>query len=384
MKLYNSLSRKKETVDLAQPMGVYVCGVTPYDTTHLGHAFTFLTYDVLVRFLKFAGVKVTYVQNVTDVDDDLLIKAKSLNKTWKSLGQTQTMLHLKNMDSLNALRPDHYPKATENIPQMIEIIKVLIKKGLGYVSGGNVYFEVGKDKNFGKLSKYGYKAMLEIANERGNFPTDRNKKDPLDFVLWQAQKEGEPFWESPWGRGRPGWHIECSAMSMRYLGPTVTIHGGGEDLLFPHHECEIAQSENYCGKQFVKIWMHSAMVFCDRKKMSKSLGNMVFVHDLVKKYSGNEIRAFLLLRFYRKSFNYRENQFEGVRKMVKLLEDRASGGKKISLAQLRGEAPRIVSAFEDDFNIPLVFKESIKIANSKQENAPQILSTVLDVLGFRI
>jgi len=281
VKLYNSYSEKKETLDLSHPIGLYVCGITPYDTTHLGHAFTFLVYDVLVRYLRFLGNKVTYVQNVTDIDDDILIKAKSLGTTWQALIQAETKKHFKNMAGLNALAPDIIPYATGHIKEMISIIKVLIARGLAYEKNGSVYFKIRSDKNFGKLSKLGYRAMLQIANDRGNFPLDPNKRDPLDFVLWQKHKDGEPSWDSPWGRGRPGWHVECSAMAMKYLGPTITIHGGGEDLIFPHHEAEIAQSENYTKQKFVKIWMHTGMVYCDQKKMSKSLGNMVFVCDLL-------------------------------------------------------------------------------------------------------
>ena len=232
--IYNTYSGKLEPLNLKEPVGIYVCGITPYDTAHLGHVFTFSSYDILIRYLRFLNASVTYVQNVTDIDDDILIRSQKLDIGWQELGKSETEKYLTIMDALNVLRPDYYPKATENIEQMVTIIQKLIETKIAYVKNGSVYFSIKKDKNFGKLSRFGYPAMLEIANDRGNFPLDPNKSDPLDFVLWQKSRDDEPFWEAPWGRGRPGWHIECSAMSMRYLGPTITIHGGGQDLIFPH------------------------------------------------------------------------------------------------------------------------------------------------------
>ncbi len=381
MKLFNSFSKKEETVDLAKPIGIYICGVTPYDTTHIGHAFTFTTYDVLVRYLRFLGVKVTYVQNVTDIDDDILIKSKSLGVSWQNLGESETKKHLDNMDAINALLPDFYPKATDNIEEMIKIIKVLVAKKLAYIKNGSVYFDIKSYKDFGKLSKFGYPAMLQIANERGNYPLDPNKKDPLDFVLWQERKPGEPEWDSPWGKGRPGWHIECSAMSMKYLGPTITIHGGGEDLLFPHHECEIAQSENYTGRQFVKIWMHTAMVYCENKKMSKSLGNMIFVHDLIKKYSANEIRLFLLMHQYRKSWNYDESEFIKAKELAKLFESKAKRGN-VTQAQLKEALPDFFKALNDDLNTPDAISALEKIAKNNKPGSDKIIYACSQILGL--
>lgn len=382
MKLFNSSTKKEETVDLKKPIGIYVCGVTPYDTTHIGHAFTFITYDVVVRYLRFLGAKVTYVQNVTDIDDDILIKSKSLGVSWQNLGRSETKKHIANMDALNALLPDFYPKATGHIKEMIKIIKVLVAKKLAYNKNGSVYFDIKSDKNFGKLSGFSYSAMLQIANERGNFPLDPNKKDPLDFVLWQAQKPGEPAWDSPWGKGRPGWHIECSAMSMKYLEPTISIHGGGEDLLFPHHECEIAQSENYTGKRFVKIWMHTGMVYCGEKKMSKSLGNMIFVSDLIQKYSANEIRLFLLMHQYRKPWNYDESEFIKAKELAKRFESTAVKGKAISLEQLRKTAPEFFKAMDEDLNTPKAIVALEKIAKSSKPGSGKIIYSCSQILGL--
>jgi cysteinyl-tRNA synthetase len=270
MQLFNTQSMEQELVTAPSGnLGIYVCGVTPYDTTHAGHAFTFLTFDILVRFLRYLDYDVTYVQNVTDIDDDILRKAKELGTTWEELGKRETERYLQDMRDLNALVPDHFLRATDHIREMIAIIEPLIERGYAYESNGNVYFSVARDPEFGKWSHLKPDQMLPIANERGNDPNDPNKRDPLDFVLWQASAPGEPSWDSPWGPGRPGWHIECSAMATRYLGNTVDIHGGGADLVFPHHESEIAQSENATGqKPFARYWMHVGMVDYQGEKMS--------------------------------------------------------------------------------------------------------------------
>jgi len=381
IKIYNTLSQKKEKLDLSEPIKIYVCGITPYDTTHLGHAFTFTVYDTLVRYLKFLGANVTYVQNVTDIDDDILIRAKKLGTNWRKLGQTQTEKYLKEMKALNNLPVDHFPKATENIPSMIEIIEVLAAKGLAYEKKGSVYFEIKKYKDWGKLSKLDYPAMLQIANERGNFPEDPNKRDPLDLVLWQAHKKGEPNWNSPWGKGRPGWHIECSAMSMKYSGSTVTIHGGGEDLVFPHHEAEIGISENYTGQKFVKIWMHAAMVYCEGKKMSKSLGNMIFISDLIKRYDSPTIRIFLLLHHYRRPWNFEEKEIKKAKHIAGLLKGKTNG-EKMSYKEAKKTYPAFFLALEDDLNSPKAIGQLLKIAKNTDNKSKELLSTMSRVLGI--
>ncbi len=399
MKIYNTFSDQKETLNLKEKIGIYVCGITPDAPTHLGHAFLFVTYDTLIRYLRFLGAKVTYVQNVTDIDDDILIRSKAAGLSWRAMGNIQTKNYLKNMDALNVIRPDIYPKATQNIGQMISIIEKLITKKLAYVKEGSVYFAVSKDKNFGKLSKYGYPAMLEIANERGNFPQDPNKNDPLDFVLWQAKKPGEPSWSSPWGEGRPGWHIECSTMSMHFLGSTVTIHGGGQDLIFPHHEAEIAQSENVTGKKFVKIWMHTAMVFCEDKKMSKSLGNMIFISDLLEKFSSDVIRIQLLSHHYRTAWNYDEKEFENAKETVEIFKNlardqalsakgqalaSAQRGKRPDLNKLKAVLPDFFKALDDDFNSPAAISILEKVAKSKNSKTKSAVNLVAhQILGLR-
>lgn len=379
MRIFNTFTRKIEPINLKKPVGIYVCGITPYDTTHLGHAFTFIVYDSIVRYLRFLKAKVTYVQNVTDIDDDILIRAKAEGVSWKKLAQVETKKHLKNMDALNALRPDFYPKASENIKEMIDIIKVLISKDLSYVKNGSVYFNFKKDKNFGKLSRFGYPAMLEIANERGNFPLDPNKIDPLDFVLWQAQKPGEPFWNSPWGKGRPGWHIECSAMSLKYLGPTVTIHGGGQDLIFPHHEAEIAQSENFTGFTFAKHWMHVAMVYCGQHKMSKSLGNMIFVHDLLKKFTPNALRIFLLSHHWRKPWNYDERDLKKATEIAAMLGKSAHRSVEINPEE---SIPDFFNALNNDFNTPAAIQSLINYSQGKNIKR-KVIFKCSQILGLK-
>ncbi len=379
MQLYNTYTEKKENLD-QKNITIYVCGITPDGPTHLGHAFLFVIYDTLIRYLKFLGKSVTYAQNVTDIDDDILIRSKTAGLTWKQMGDIQTKKHLELMDTLNVARPDFYPKATENINEMITIIKKLVDKNFAYVKNGNVFFEVKKDKNFGKLSKYGYRAMLEIANERGNFPLDPNKRDPLDFVLWQAQKVGEPSWNSPWGKGRPGWHIECSAMSTKYLREKITIHGGGADLIFPHHEAEIAQSQNATGKKFVDFWMHTAMLFYEDKKMSKSLGNVVYISDLLKKYDANTIRVLLLSHHYRDPWNFEEKELEEAKKTAKLL---ANSSKQPGLKKqdLKKQLPEFFKALDDDFNTPLAINNLISASKSQKNKEVVFLAT--KILGLR-
>ena len=313
MHLFNTQSMQKELLTAPTgTLGIYVCGVTPYDTTHAGHVFTFLTFDILVRYLRFLDYEVTYVQNVTDIDDDVLRKASELGTTWDELGRRETARYLRDMRDLNAVEFDHFTKATEHTPEMIAIIEKLIAGGHAYVSNDSVYFDVSSDPDFGSLSHIPRDEMLGIANERGNNPDDPNKRNPLDFVLWQAAAPGEPTWESPWGPGRPGWHIECSAMASRYLGETIDIHGGGADLVFPHHECEVAQSENAFGQRpFARYWMHVGMVRYLGEKMSKSLGNLVLARDLLESYSADTIRLYLFSHHYRESWEFADDEVDG-------------------------------------------------------------------------
>lgn len=363
MKLYNSLSRKIESFKPLESNKVrmYVCGITPYDTTHLGHAFTYVWFDVLVRYLTFKGYKVTYVQNVTDIDDDILRKAKEENRNWKELGDFWTEQFLIDMKTLNVSPPTYYVKATDAIDLMIQIIEVLIKKGFAYEKDGNVYFENRKFKKYGELSKFNYKQMVLISKERGGNPDDPLKKHPLDFVLWQKSKSGEPSWHSSWDFGRPGWHIECSALIHKYLGPQIDIHGGGHDLIFPHHESEIAQSEIYTGKKpFVGLWMHTAMVLYKGEKMAKSLGNLVMISDLRRKFSANAIRFVLLSHHYREPWEFEEKELYEAEASLASLKNAKDDSSEIS---------KFINLMDYDLQANLVLK------NLKSR-------TVMKILGF--
>lgn len=307
MYLFNSLSRIKELfhVPLDRPITLYVCGVTPYDTTHIGHARTFLVFDLLVRYLRWQGAEVRYCQNVTDIDDPLFERARRDGVSWQQLSEQQTDQLLTDYTGMNILMPTYFPRASEEIEAMLPMIQRLIELGHAYEVEGEVYFSIKTDPEFGKMARMGYEELLALANQRGNKPHDPKKRDPLDFVLWQRGQPDDPTWPSPWGIGRPGWHIECSAMSTRYLGDQIDIHGGGADLLFPHHPCEIAQTEPVTGKRpFVHIWMHAGLVWLDGEKMSKSRGNLVFARDALREHGANALRWYLLSQHYREDFDY--------------------------------------------------------------------------------
>lgn len=376
MYLYNSLSKK---IELFKPIKnkevkMYVCGITPYDTTHLGHAFTYVFFDTLRRYLTFSGYKVIYAQNVTDIDDDILREAKKQNKNWKKLGEFWTKRYLLNMKQLNVLPPTHFVKATNALDKIIEFTSILLSRGIAYQKNGNVYFEVKKFPTYGSLSKVSREQMLKLAKERGGNPDDPLKKDPLDFVLWQKSKKNEPSWESPFGKGRPGWHIECSVMINQYLGKRIDIHGGGHDLIFPHHESEIAQSEAATGKiPFARYFLHSAMVRHKGEKMSKSLQNLVLVSDLLKTYSPNAIRWVLLSHHYRSSWEYKEEELQegenSIQKVINENDDVTNEDTELM--------SRFNQAMNDDINTPLALSllQKSKPSSSKRE--------ISKVLGFK-
>ena len=328
MKLYNTLSRKVQLFEsTGDEVNVYACGITPYDTTHLGHAFTYTCVDILIRYLELRGLAVRYVQNVTDIDDDILRKARELGENWLELGNRWTAHYIQDMQSLNVRSPDHYPRATDVIPEIISGVVSLLNARVAYESGGSVYFDLSAWPEFGKLSALSWGEMLPIANERGNKPDDPHKRNPLDFVLWQRRSSGEPAWDSPWGSGRPGWHIECSTMSTQILGPIIDVHCGGADLCFPHHECEIAQVEPISEKKpFVRYWMHAAMVYHDGAKMSKSLGNLVMVRDLLKTYSPDALRLYLSGHHYRQIWSHDEGELIKAEETARTLQEAVTAG----------------------------------------------------------
>jgi len=301
LKIFDTLTEKEKEIEVSGTVRIYVCGVTVYDESHIGHARTIIVFDTLRRFLESQGEKVLFIQNFTDVDDKIINRAKQENLTAFDISSKYISHYFDDFDRLNIKRADFHPKATEHIQDMLSLIKDLIDKGYAYVSKNGVYFSVGKFKGYGKLSKKKTDELLSGAR----IEVDETKNDPLDFALWKFSDE-EPKWPSSWGDGRPGWHIECSAMSLKYLGDNFEIHGGGRDLIFPHHENEIAQSESHTGKQFAKIWMHVGMMTINGEKMSKSLGNIKSVKYVLDHWGPNIIRLFCLSGHYSKPIDYSE------------------------------------------------------------------------------
>jgi L-cysteine:1D-myo-inositol 2-amino-2-deoxy-alpha-D-glucopyranoside ligase len=306
MRLYDTARREIVPFEPGPIVTMYTCGITPYDATHLGHAATYLTYDVLQRRLRDLGHETRCVRNITDVDDSILGKARELGVHYLDLAAAETARFDDDMDALGVLPPWSEPRATSAIADIRGFIGMVLDRGHAYEAGGGVYFDIGSFEGFGDLSHYDRDEMLVLAREHGGHPDDPNKRDPLDFVLWQPSADDEPSWESLWGPGRPGWHIECSALAMRELDTTIDLHGGGADLLFPHHECERAQSEAATGEPFVRHWMHQAMVRMDGEKMSKSLGNLVFISDLRKEWSPAAIRLAVAAHHYRDSWEWHD------------------------------------------------------------------------------
>lgn len=381
MKLFSSLTQKSEDFrPLKQnEVTIYVCGITPEGPAHLGHAFVNVLFDALVRYLKYKGFNINYTQNVTDVDDDILRKAKQQNKDWQEFGDFWTKKYQADLQALNVLPPTHYVKATGSIKKMVEIVENLLQQNFAYINQGNIYFDVKKFKSYGKLSKYTQKQMGFLSKERGADPNDPRKKHPLDFILWQKSQPGEPSWETSFGSGRPGWHIECSAMINEFLGEQIDIHGGGRDLIYPHHESEIAQSESFTGKTpFVKYWMHIAMVLYEGEKMAKSLGNLVLISDLLKKYDANTIRWFLLAHHYRNPWEFEWQELEEAKEKVQsianyLLDKDKSKHKSSVIAQFE-------QFMDDDLQTDEALKFVLELTGNPDNQAS--IRKILEVLGF--
>jgi cysteinyl-tRNA synthetase len=338
LRIYNTLSRKIEVFEPLNPPQVtmYVCGITAYDSSHLGHARSAIIFDVLHRVLKWLGFKLIYVRNITDIDDKIINRANREGIFWKEITEKYTREYQEEMEKLGVLNPTYEPKASEHIPEMLSLIAKLIEKGLAYVSEGDVYFAVERFAGYGKLSG---RRLEELLSGVRIDPSEK-KKNPLDFALWKGAKPGEPFWESPWGLGRPGWHIECSAMSLKYLGETIDIHGGGLDLIFPHHENEIAQSEGATGKPFVRYFVHHGLITVEGEKMSKSLGNFVTTGYLLERYHPEVIRAFLLSKHYRSPLDYSEKSIQETERAIYRLYETLYWIKKASSKREGGLLPR--------------------------------------------
>ena len=371
IRLYNTLSRQKEDFIPLKPNEVrmYVCGPTVYDVCHLGHARSFIAFDVIRRWFIYKGYKVTYIQNITDIDDKMINRANELGITVNDLAKKFIKEYFTDVDSLNIGRADFHPRATEHIKEIIELVKDLEEKKYAYEVEGDVFFDVSRFKNYGKLSHQN----IEELKIGARVEIDKRKRDAIDFALWKKAKRGEPHWESPWGKGRPGWHIECSAMSMKYLGNTFDIHAGGSDLIFPHHENEIAQSEAHTNQKFVKYWMHNGYLCLDNKKMSKSLGNIMKVRDIRRKYSGEVIRYFILSAHYRSPLDFNEKQLKQAQSSLQRLQntiynvgyilkqnkftDTKGNVEKIILAKKNEVEKKFVEAMDDDFNTPVALSQ---------------------------
>jgi cysteinyl-tRNA synthetase len=364
LRLYNTLSGEKELFVPRVPgkVGMYVCGVTVYDLCHIGHARAGIVFDMIYRYLQFAGYEVTYVRNYTDIDDKIINRANQEGTDYRTIADRYIATFDEDMDRLGMRRPTLEPKATEHIDDIITIIQQLIENGHAYATEGDVYFSVETFGEYLKLSK----RNLEDMQAGARVEVDERKRNPMDFALWKSSKPGEPWWESPWGQGRPGWHIECSAMSMRFLGPSFDIHGGGKDLVFPHHENEIAQSECANGCQFVKYWLHNGFVNINSEKMSKSLGNFFSIREVLQLFHPEVLRFFILQAHYRSPLDYsdqnlREAQaglariYEALAGLDAALAEQADDLQTVpSAAELAEKAaglePRFREAMDDDFN----------------------------------
>jgi cysteinyl-tRNA synthetase len=353
MKLSDTLTgEKRDFVPAGDEVKMYVCGVTPYSSSHVGHAMSYIVFDVLHRYLEFNGFKVRRVQNFTDIDDKLIDRAAAEGTTVEVLASKLIAEYFADMAALNVREADVYPKATEEIPKIIEIITGLIDNGSAYASEGDVYFRVTRDPTYGKLSHRSLDGMR--AGARVEFGIE--KENPMDFALWKGAKPGEPSWDSPWGPGRPGWHIECSAMALRYLGDSIDIHGGGQDLIFPHHENEIAQSEAFTGAvPFASFWVHNGLLHLDHEKMSKSLGNMVTIRQALASYSPDAIRLCMLNAHYRGPGYYSDEALAGAeRNAGRIRQAVGAAGNAGATQQIDPSAlrERFVDAMDDDLNTP--------------------------------
>jgi len=371
IKIYNTLTKKKETFEplVEGQVGIYACGITAYDVCHAGHARSAVVFDVITRYFQYRGYHVTYVKNFTDVDDKIIVKANAEGKTISEISERYIREHDEDMDALGIARPTVAPRATEHIAGMIKLINILLANGLAYEADGDIYYAVEKFKGYGKLSGRNLEEMIAGAR----VDVSEKKRYSLDFALWKASKEGEPWWDSPWGRGRPGWHIECSIMSQNFLGETFDIHGGGEDLIFPHHENEIAQSEGATGKPLARFWIHNGFVRVSSEKMSKSLGNFFTIKDILKNYHPEVVRFFMLQSHYKGPVDFSGESLHEARmgmerfyatlKAVKgalaasgdfsaVTMERLSGKDRDIFDKIASLPDRFKEAMDDDFNTP--------------------------------
>jgi L-cysteine:1D-myo-inositol 2-amino-2-deoxy-alpha-D-glucopyranoside ligase len=377
VRLYEETSGQLVEVHIRPRMTMYVCGITPYDSAHIGHAFTYVHFDVLARYLRHLGVDVAHAQNVTDVDDDILRVARERGQNFLELAERETAAFVQDMRAIGVQDPTFTPRATEFVPQMIEEVRALIEAGHGYERNGTVYFSVATDPRYGRLSRLSGEVMIELAAERGGHPEDPAKDDPLDFVLWQRSAPGEPAWDSPWGPGRPGWHIECSTMARRLLGQPLDVHGGGTDLIFPHHESELAQAEGVPGGQpFVRHWVHTGAVYMSGEKMSKSLGNLVFVRDLLARHPPVAIRRFLLRRHYASDWEFSEEELEGEARPATSSTDGPGIPDPLAARQ------ELFEALDQDLDTPRALAVLDRLSASSEPAARAVVTEGQAVLGL--
>ncbi|MDR2404992.1 MAG: cysteine--tRNA ligase [Deltaproteobacteria bacterium] len=369
LKLYNTLSRSITQFNPIKEKhaGLYVCGPTVYDHAHIGHARSAVAFDILVRHLEATGHKVTYVRNYTDIDDKIIARAKEQGVTWEELANKYILSFAEDMEALNCLTPTYMPRATEYIKEMQQDVQGILDKGYAYVADGDVYFDVESIKCYGKLSH----RELDESEPGARVAVDERKKNPADFALWKASKPGEPSWESPWGPGRPGWHIECSTMSARLLGPSFDIHGGGQDLVFPHHENEIAQSAAL-GRTMANIWAHNGFVNINNEKMSKSLGNFFNIKDIIKLWPAEVLRFFLLASHYRSPIDYSEDALNESRKALERIYRTVEAGR----AYLQGKGQETGSEGE----VAADFRNKFNCAMDDDLNTSQALGYLFDVV----
>ncbi len=412
LRVYNTLTKKKEDFVPREPgkVSIYACGVTPYNYAHIGNARPPVFWDCVRRFLAYRGYQVTYIQNITDVDDKIINRAAQTNRYPLDLAAEYAAIYQEDLKALGVMPADNYPKVSQHLPDIIEMIRGLTDKGYAYVLKGDVYYSVKKFKDYGKLSG----RSLDELQAGARVEVNEAKQDPMDFTLWKAAKPGEISWDSPWGPGRPGWHIECSAMSLKYLGSGFDIHGGGEDLVFPHHENEIAQSEAYSGKEFVKYWLHNAFVTISGERMGKSMGNFSTIRDISRRFSPKVIRFWLLGTHYRNPINFGEEELNAAAKGLERLEIAVFNWKhqlnasidhdqtntdgirqlKETIIQIERE---FVAAMEDDFNTPQalasihdlvretnrwVLKREFKLTAAANEVLAQALTTLITLGGI--
>ena len=395
IKLYDTLRRKKEPLEplIGEEVSLYVCGITPYSKAHLGHALHALIFDMLRRHLEWSGLRVRHIQNFTDIDDKIIDHAHELNITANELATSNTTDYLQSLRLLNVLPATEYPRATSEMPNIIQVIEGLIEKNYAYPSNGDVYYHVRNKQDYGKLSGHDINDLRSGVR----IPKGETKKDPLDFALWKKAKPGEPYWKSPWGKGRPGWHIECSAMAISALGNRIDIHGGGADLIFPHHENEIAQSEGFTGKSpFARFWIHNALLQLGDDKMSKSSGNLVSIDKVLQNTTADGLRLFVASSHYRSPLNYTPEALEAAStgaerlRAAAILQESSPSGEPLSV---NDERMKFRTALNDDLNTPraiAVLFDLARAINRAHDNkkpfkeAQDLLCELANVLGFTL